>query len=158
MERRVDLMARAIMRLRRIVTGKIYRAVKAGSSRRWLCPQHSPRCVSVVIISDASCSICSKLKEISREEMERIVDALKTEMEKINCERPVPCANIRCDGHKKHGKGKAGIIYLFLNRRLDRVSGPRLLYYLDRTKRNAQWYREGPPNSNIICHNMNTAA
>ena len=151
-------MARAIVRLRRIDTEKIYRAVIAESSRRELCPQQSPRCVPVLLISDTSCAISSELEEISREEIEKIVDVLKETLNALDCERPNPCANNRCDGQKKHGRRKAGKIYFISNRESDLLTGTRLLYIPGRTKRNAQWYREGPPNTDRICHTLSTAA
>jgi len=159
MERREIYMAKVIRRLRRIDTGKIYHAVRAGSSRRRLCPQQSPRCVPVLLISDTSCSISSELEEISREEIEKIVDVLKETLEKLLCERPGPCADYRCDGHKKHGGRAAGNVDLSSNRLSGVISGTRLLYYLSSLsleKKKAEWYREGPPNYDLFC--LNTAA
>ena len=145
-------MAREIKRLRRI-DKKVYYAVKAGSGKRPLCPQQSPRCVSVLLISDASCSISGELEEVIREIIEKIADALKEKLEQLLIEHPEPCTNNRCDGQKIHGRRAAGRIYHIPNRKPGR--GTRLLYYLSnlsKEKKNAQWYREGPPNNDLLCH------
>lgn len=158
-------MARAFKRLRLIDSGKIYHAAKPVLVRGELCPQQSPRCVSVLLISDESCSTSSELKEIFREELEKITDFLKTVLEQSLCKRPEPCAQIWCDGHKKHGRRAAGRIYHFPNRKSDPHTGTRLLYDWGILLRNrffekkyAPWYREGPPNIRENCHTMKTAA
>ena len=152
-------MARAIKRLWCLGTGKIYYTVKAGSIRRPLCPQQSPRCVSVLLISDESCSISSELEEMIREKIEKKADALKEKLEQLLSERLEPCVDNWCDGHKKHGRWAAGRIHHISNRKLAPLSGTRLLYYLSRNLKNrlfgqinAQWYREGPPNNDLSCH------
>ena len=89
-------MAKTKMRLRHIDKRKIYRAVNASWIRRKLCPQQSPRCTSVVLISDTSGSMGNlELNEISREGIKELVEALKTMLEKCLREHPEPCTAIR---------------------------------------------------------------
>ena len=164
-------MAKTKMRLRHIDKRKIYRAVNASWIKRKLCPQQSPRCTSVVLISDTSGSMGNlELNEISREEIKELVEALKTMLEKCLREHPEPCTAIRCDGQLYYGKkGIARSFYLVFHRNLDLFSRTRLLYHLQELiremrksrlseKRFAQWYREGPPNNQVFCHTLNTVA
>ena len=158
-------MAETKMRLRHIDKRKIYRAVNASWIRQKLCPQQSPRCLSVLLISDTSGSMRNlELKEISQERIQELVEALKTMLEKCLREHPEPWTKILCDGHLYHGKkGIARRFYLIFHRKSDLFSRTRLLYHLRKTiremhqsrlseKRFAEWYREGPPNNQIFCH------
>lgn len=164
-------MAKAKMRLRHIDTRKIYRAVNSSWIRRKLCPQQSPRCFSVVLISDTSGSMRNLLlEEISQEKIQELVEALKTMLEKCLREHPEPCTEILCDGHLYHGrKGIARRFYLNFHRKSDYFSRTRLYYHLQgfiremrqsrlSEKRFADWYREGPPNNQLFCHTLNPAA
>ena len=158
-------MAETKMRLRHVDKRKIYRAVNASWIRRKLCPQQSPRCLSVVLISDTSGSMRTlELKEISQERIQELVEALKTMLEKCLREHPEPWTELLCDGHLRYGKkGIVRRFYLIFHRKSDLFSRTRLLYHLRKTiremhqsrlseKRFAEWYREGPPNNQIFCH------
>ena len=149
--------------LRRVGIKHIYHAVNAGTIRRRLSSQQSPRCIPVVLISDASGCMSGKLEEISRGITNRIVKALIPLLEKRYCDRPEPWMLELCDGYRaKAGKGNARRICLILFLRLIAFLDQRLRCDLQKEwnigmlksriieKRFAAWRREGPPNS-LFC-------
>ena len=90
-------MARAKMRLRRLDKGKIYRAANASTVRRLLPQQQSPRCLSVLIILDESCSISRDLLETSRENIREAIEVLNKMLDEHlrECDEP----DSRCPRH-----------------------------------------------------------
>ena len=159
-------MARAKMRLRRSDKGKIYRAANASTVRRLLSQQQSPRCISVLIISDESCSVSRELIETRQEKIREAIEALIKMLDEHLRESLELRMNELCDGLlTEAGKGKAGRFRHIRYRKLDLFAGRRPRYrrqinlrkrFLE--KRFAEWYREGPPNDKKICHTLNTAA
>ncbi len=159
-------MARAKMRLRRLDKGKIYRAANASTVRRLLPQQQSPRCLSVLIILDESCSISRDLLETSRENIREAIEVLNKMLDEHLREFLELRMNELCDGLlTEAGKGNAGRFRRIRYRKLSAFADRRLWYkrqinlrkrFLE--KRFAEWYREGPPNDKKICHTMRTAA
>ena len=154
-------MARAKMLLRRIGNGKIYRAASAGTVRRLLPQQQSPRCVPVLIISDESCSVSRIIPESTRGKIREVIDALIKALDQYQSETLELWMNKLCDGLIEAGKGNAGRFRLYYYRKLNLFSDRRPRYrwqIRSSEKRFAEWYREGPPNDKKICHTVITAA
>ena len=152
-------MATVTWRLWRTDSRVIFHATDASISRHLLCPQHSPRCVLVVVNSDHCGSISGILKKTIRERIEKIVELLKKKLDELSCERLVPCAKIRCDGYLHRGiRAIARRIHLLINRMSDSQRRTRLLRHSHSLLKNglfgekdAAWHREGPPNKIILC-------
>ena len=154
-------MARAKMRLRRIGKGKIYRAASAGTVRRLLPQQQSPRCFSVLIIRDESCSVSRNIPEVALEKIREAIEALIKVLDQHRSESLELWMNKLCDGLIEAGKGNAGRFRLDYYRKLNLFSDRRPRYrwqIRSLEKRFAEWYREGPPNTQRICHTLMTAA
>lgn len=159
-------MARKTWRLRRPDNRIIFHATDASISRRLLCPQHSPRCVLVVVDSECCRSISGILEKTIREIRVIIADSLNDMLEELLCVRPEPCTEIRCDGYAYHGKKAAARrTHLLINRMRDSQRRTRLLRHLRNLLKNgsfgekdAAWHREGPPNNVIFCWMKNCCA
>ena len=153
-------MAAARTRLRWVGITQIYHAANHGTIRQRLSSQQSPRCIPVVLISDASGCMSGKLEEISRGITNRIVKALIPLLKKRQRGNLEPWMQELCDGYiAKTGIGNARRICRILFRRLIAFLDRRLSRHLRKEwnirmlesriidKRFAAWYREGPPNS-----------
>lgn len=152
-------MARKTWRLRRTDNIIIFHATDASISRRLPCPQHSPRCVLVVVDSDRCRSASGILKKTIRERKEKIDEMLNDMLDELLCVCLESCVKIRCDGFAHHGKKAiARRIHLLINRMRDSRRRTRLLRHLRNLLKNglfgekdAAWHREGPPNNTIFC-------
>lgn len=149
-------MARAKMRLRRIDNGIIYRAANASTVRRLLPQQQSPRCFSVLIVRDESCSLSRNIPEVALEKIREAIEALKTMLDQHRSESLELWINKMCDGLNEAGKGKAGRFCYIRCWKLNSFPNRRPWY--KKQIRFAEWYREGPPNNQRICHTIMTAA
>ena len=149
-------MARAKMRLRRIDNGKIYRAANASTVRRLLPQQQSPRCFSVLIVRNESCSASRIIPEIALEKIWEAIEALKTMLDQHRSESLELWMKKMCDGLNEAGKGNARRFRFIRCWKLNSFPNRRPRY--KKQIRFAEWYREGPPNNQRICHTLNTAA
>ena len=156
-------MARARWLLKRSVRRGIYHVATSSFSRRLLRPQHSPRCILVVVDSEPCRSNSGILEKTIRERMDIIVDALKNMLDELPCVRPEPCIGKWCDGYMYRGiRVSTGRIHLLISRMKDSRRKARLLCHSQNIvkyglfgEKEAAWHREGPPNNAIFCWNNN---